>query len=150
MIALVTAKSCEVPHVAMTVQFAGKTSLGTQQASEFVLPLFSDCTYQFPGDAVLASVTGPAPATMVAMSFADNGFFTDREGQLLDSENLDRFLSHFGEGVDANTLLNLVICSVFTDAGGEITIGPRSRFVFNGEASQGISHYQCIPGFVFG
>jgi hypothetical protein len=55
MIALVTAKSCEVPHVAMTVQFAGKTSLGTQQASEFVLPLFSDCTYQFPGDAVLAS-----------------------------------------------------------------------------------------------
>ena len=55
MIALVTAKSCEVPHVAMAVQFAGKASLGTQQASEFVLPLFSDCTYQFPGDAVLAS-----------------------------------------------------------------------------------------------
>ena len=87
---------------------------------------------------------------MVAMSFADNGFFTDGDGQLLDSENLDRFLSHFGEGADVNTLLNLVICSVFTNAGGKITIGPRSRFVFNSETSQSISRYQCIPGFVFG
>ena len=53
--AFTAAKSCEVPHVVMTVQFAGKKSLGTQQASEFVLPLFTDCTYQRSGDIVLAS-----------------------------------------------------------------------------------------------
>lgn len=54
-VALVTVRSCEVPHVTMTVQFGGKPSLGTQQASEFVVPLFSDCTYEDSGDVIFPS-----------------------------------------------------------------------------------------------
>lgn len=83
---------------------------------------------------------------MVAASMGDNGFFTDVEGQLLDSENLDLFLKAFDEN-NVKTLLDLVYCTILTDTLGEIDITVTSPKTFINEVPQGITSYKCTPGF---
>ena len=47
-------EACDVPHVSIVVQDQGRTALGTQQAVEFVVPLYTDCSYQSSGPPVAA------------------------------------------------------------------------------------------------
>jgi len=47
-------EACDVPHVSIVVQDQGRTALGTQQAVEFVVPLYTDCDYQSSGAPVAA------------------------------------------------------------------------------------------------
>lgn len=82
---------------------------------------------------------------MVSASIADNGFYVDKEGQILDPESLDSFLTHFGE--DLEGLIEQTTCQVITEASEHVIFGPRLSFVFNSEA-KAIRSYQCISNLL--
>jgi hypothetical protein len=48
-------EACDVPHVLIVVQDQGRSAFGTQQAVEFVVPLYTNCYYQSSGAPVAAS-----------------------------------------------------------------------------------------------
>ena len=53
-ITLGIAATCEVemPNIMMMVQVSGRSTLGTQASTEFIVPLYSDCIYEKAADSV--------------------------------------------------------------------------------------------------
>ena len=155
---------CDVPHVPIVVQDQGRSALGTQQAVEFVVPLYTDCDYQSSGAPVAAGgksvkpnhdhfadllvANEPAPATAIAAMFPGDAFeFVDADGLSLDRASLKQFLTFTGDMFDANTLLELVICTATGTDGTQYSFGPIQDFLFDDGASVNVASYQCAVSF---
>jgi hypothetical protein len=51
--------TCDVdmPNIMLSVQFTGRAALGSQQSTELVIPLYSNCNYEHQADPVQANGT---------------------------------------------------------------------------------------------
>jgi hypothetical protein len=130
-------KACDInmPNILLAVQFAGRGAIGTQQSTEFLVPLYSDCDYVSLASSVQASnnphhknrdyftnkfiTGGSVPTTAVFAYFPGDAFgFSGSDGLLLNSHALDNFLqslsSTVSASIDVDATLSLVICTVTT------------------------------------
>jgi hypothetical protein len=96
-----------------------------------------------------AIAKGPAPATAITASFADNGGLVDQNGLSLDSDSLNKFLGFFGDAFDPDTLLQLVICTALSSDGTLYSFGRAKDFLFNSGAAVEVTYYQCAVALLY-
>ncbi|PVH72513.1 hypothetical protein DL98DRAFT_539117 [Cadophora sp. DSE1049] len=126
-------EACDVPHVSIVVQDQGISALGTHLPAHQWSP---------------AVTNGPAPATAIAATFPGDAFeFVDADGLSLDRASLNQFLTFTGDMFHANTLLELVICTVTSTDGTQYSFGPIQDFLFDNGASVNVASYQCAVSF---
>ena len=73
--------------------------------------------------------------------------FVDAGGSSLDTDSLSQFLAFTGDVIDANTLLELVICTATGTDGTQYSFGPTQDFLFNSGAPVNVASYQCAVSF---
>jgi len=166
---IVKACNIDMPNIMLAVQFAGRGAIGTQQSTEFLVPLYSDCDYVSSASPVQASnnphrknrdyltnkfiTGGSVPTTAVSAYFPGDAFgFSGSDGLSLDSQALDNFLqslsSTVGASIDVDAALSLVICTVTRGDGTQFKFTDASTYVFEEGALISVTSYQC--GVVLG